>query len=159
MTNSLFETRETKTERERHKEMEQASLLVVLSEQRAETSPFPRSYSILDESCWTTKTKGAGTSQATVAGVYSGCKKKRRRRTGGGLLSKKSLRSGRQCFKSSTQEKLFTPETCSWQHLTLSNHIFWILQQRSLVLISCQYLIFFGHLCTNIKKERNIPDP
>ncbi len=53
MTNSLFEKRETKTERERerHKAMEKESLLVVLSEWRAETSPFPRSYSILDESC------------------------------------------------------------------------------------------------------------
>lgn len=53
MTNSLFEMRETKTERERehHKEMERECLLVVLSEQRAGTSLFPRSYSILDESC------------------------------------------------------------------------------------------------------------
>lgn len=51
MTNSLFEKRETKTEGERHKEMEKESPLVVLSEQRAGTSLYPTSYSILDESC------------------------------------------------------------------------------------------------------------
>lgn len=89
MTNSLFEKGETKTEGERHKEMEKESLLVVLSEQSAESSLFPRSYSILDESCWTTKTKGAGTSQATVASVYSGWERKKR--GGGGLIIKKIL--------------------------------------------------------------------
>lgn len=148
MTNSLFEKRETKTERERehHKEMERECLLVVLSEQRAGTSLFPRSYSILDESCWTTKTKGAGTSQATVACVYTGWKRRR------GLILRSEdsgLKVGKQT--NNYHQKPATDIAPYQIHkLHLWAHILWILQPRSSVLNSCQCLIFFWPL---IKSE------
>lgn len=82
MTNSPFEKGETK---ERESTAERWMRLFLLSEQRAEISPFPRSWGILGELA-DYKDKGSRDFSGYSSPANSGWKRRRRRRVGVGVV-------------------------------------------------------------------------